>query len=125
MELIEISSTINITVTKGLSAVNMTDPNARYQNSFNVKENWTGTCVNLTVGAHAYPACIKDWPTVKALAAKRLITIGQPVSENEADGHELAAAQEAQSKIDAAADVENSEKKRRRRAEKKAEEAAE
>ncbi len=76
---VRIQSTRPITVTGGLQAIDMTDPNSLNQDKLNVKPSWTAFRVLLKQGTGFYPARIKDWPSVKVLSDKEVLTIGQTV----------------------------------------------
>jgi hypothetical protein len=100
MDLVRIASDINITVTKGLGAIDMTDTASVMSNKLNVKETWTKTSVDILKGSHDYPAEIQDWPTVKKLVELHKITIGQPTDETTATPEDVAAAKAAKDNID-------------------------
>lgn len=76
---VRIQSTRPITVTGGLQAINMTDERSLNPDKLNVKPSWTAFRVQLKAGTGYYPARIKDWPSVKVLSSKEVLTIGQTV----------------------------------------------
>ena len=103
MKLVIISSTQNITVTHGLSGVDNTNPKVVTGNSLNVGALWTKDSVDIKIGQNKYPADIVDWPTVKMLAEKKIITIGAIVDDTVATEAETTAAKKFEA---AEADVE-------------------
>lgn len=78
---VKIQSIINITVDAGLTCINMTNADARVAERLKVQPTWVGTRINLEVGAHYYPAIIKTWDSVKSLAKRNILTIGEECDE--------------------------------------------
>lgn len=87
MKFIRIQSTRNIEVTPGLLSIDMTNPDAHVPDRFKVATGGTsGMRVLLKEGTHYYPACIKGWSVMPALARDKIITIGEEVdATDEAD----------------------------------------
>ena len=83
IQYVQISSTINITVTNGLTAVDKTDKANVSENKFNVQETWSKNSVSIKKGVGNYPKVICDWETVKVLQANKILTIGQDVPAKE------------------------------------------
>lgn len=73
---VQISSTITIEVTGGLQSIDATNYRSSQENRLNIKTAWTKLRVLITQGVGYYPAEIKNWNTVKKLAALDKITIG-------------------------------------------------
>lgn len=78
---VKIQSSINITVDAGLTCINMTNADARVAERLKVQPTWVGTRINIEVGAHYYPAIIKTWDSVKSLAKRSILTIGEECDE--------------------------------------------
>ena len=78
---IKIQSSINITVDAGLTCINMTNADARVAERLKVQPTWVGTRINITEGAHYYPAIIKTWDSVKSLAKRNILSIGEECDE--------------------------------------------
>ena len=76
---VRIQSTKPITVTGGLQSIDMTDERSLNPDKLNVKPSWTSFRVQLRAGAGYYPARVKDWPSVKVLSSKEVLTVGQTV----------------------------------------------
>ena len=67
---IKIQSSINITVDAGLTCINMTNADARVAERLKVQPTWVGTRIDITEGAHYYPAIIKTWDSAKDVEIK-------------------------------------------------------
>lgn len=78
---VKISSTIEITVTCGLQYEDHTNPDAHVADRLKIAARWPKCNYALHVGVNYCPIEIKDWKTVKALAKKNIITIGEEVDE--------------------------------------------
>ena len=78
---IKIQSSINITVDAGLTCIDMTNADARIAERLKIQPTWVGTRIDIKEGVHYYPAVIKNWDSVKALAKRELLTIGEECDE--------------------------------------------
>lgn len=78
---VRIQSSINITVTPGLQHQNVTNPDAHVPDRLKVAPEWPRAMVDIRQGAGLYPAAIAEWPTVKALAKDKILTIGEFVEK--------------------------------------------
>lgn len=78
---VRIQSTMNITVDAGLTCINMTSADARISERLRVQPTWVGTRIDIREGAHYYPAIIKTWDSVKALAKEQILTVGEECDE--------------------------------------------
>lgn len=76
---VQIQSSITIKVTTGLQNKNVTNPDAHVPDRLKINPEWPKCQVLIKEGAHNYPAEIAQWPTVKALAADKKLTIGAVV----------------------------------------------
>ena len=76
---VKIQSSMNIAVTPGLQYSDYTKKDSDLPNRFNIKARWHNASVEIKTGAHYYPAEIVKWNTVKALADKGILTIGEYV----------------------------------------------
>lgn len=74
---VKIQSSVNIKVTCGLECKDMTNHDSDIPNRLKVSAEWPKCAVLVKAGAHWYPATIVDWPTVRALADKGILTIGE------------------------------------------------
>ena len=74
---VRIQSDIDIVVTAGLQSINMSNRDAHVADRLNVKSAWVGTRVLITKGTGYYPAEIKTWDSVQALAKDKLLTVGE------------------------------------------------
>lgn len=122
MKFIIISSTKNITVTHSISGVDRTNYESHTGNNLNIAPMWTKNTVDIREGQHKYPAEIAEWPTVKMLEERKIITIGREADEDEASQEEIDAAKKFDEASSAIESAESATTKRRR---KKAEEPAE
>lgn len=77
---VQIQSDATIRVTTGLQNKDVTNPDAHVPDRLKINPEWPKYQVLIKQGAHKYPAEIAEWPTVKALAKDKIITIGS-VSE--------------------------------------------
>lgn len=77
---VQIQSDVTIRVTTGLQNKDVTNPDAHVPDRLKINPEWPKYQVLIKQGAHKYPAEIAEWPTVKALAKDKIITIGS-VSE--------------------------------------------
>ncbi len=78
---IQIQSSINIGVTPGLNALDISEKDAHVPDRLKVQALWPKLTVNIKSGQGVYPEVIKNWNSVKKLAEKGIITIGQVVDE--------------------------------------------
>lgn len=78
---VRIQSTMNIAVTPGLQAQDVTNKDAHVGDRLKVQSLWPKATVNIYEGVGTYPAYITEWNTVKALAKDRVLTIGEYVNE--------------------------------------------
>ncbi len=116
MKFVIIQSTKNISVTKSIKGIDRTNYNSHTGNNLNVAPMWTKNVVDIREGQHRYPAEILDWPSVKMLEEKQVITIGKIVDD--ANEEEKAAAEtfEAGStEIQNAIEADETKKRRRRK----------
>ena len=84
---VQIQSSVTIRVTTGLQNKDVTNPDAHVPDRLKVNPEWPKHQVLIQAGAHRYPAEITEWPSVKALAADKILTIGsiEEVDENKLD----------------------------------------
>lgn len=82
-DFVQIQSSITIKVTTGLQNKNVTNPDAHVPDRLKINPEWPKCQVLIKEGAHNYPAEIAQWPTVKALAADKKLTIGAVVKLDE------------------------------------------
>lgn len=75
-ELIRIQSKITINVTPGLQNKDVTNPDAHIPDRLKVSAEWPKCTLLIRAGVGTYPAEIAEWPTVKALVKKEIMTIG-------------------------------------------------
>lgn len=85
-KMIRIQSDVTITVTCGLQHKDVTNPDAHVADRLKVSAEWPRHTVLIRQGAHFYPAEIKDWNSVKALANDKVLTLGE---EKEIDESQL------------------------------------
>lgn len=78
---VKIQSTMNITVTGGLFANDVTNPDAHVPDRLKVQPLWPKTMVDIKEGVGYYPAEISTWSTVKNLEKDKILTIGQQYDE--------------------------------------------
>lgn len=71
---VQISSTKTIQVTCGLQFEDVTNADAHVPDRLRVLPKWG--CILIKKGAFDYPIEILEWPTVKALIASKVFTIG-------------------------------------------------
>ena len=87
---VQIQSSVTIRVTTGLQNKDVTNPDAHVPDRLKVNPEWPKHQVLIQAGAHRYPAEIVEWPSVKALAADKILTIGsiEEVDESKLDALE-------------------------------------
>lgn len=87
---VRIQSEVTIKVTTGLQNKNETDYDAHIPDRLKVSPEWPKHTVLIRKGAHKYPAEIAEWPSVKALANDKVLTIGETteVAESELEDEE-------------------------------------
>lgn len=78
---VKIQSTMNITVTGGLQAQDVTNKDAHVPDRLKVAALWPKTTVDIKQGVGFYPEYIKDWNTVKNLVKDKILTIGETTEE--------------------------------------------
>lgn len=116
MKFVIIQSTKNISVTKSIKGIDRTNYNSHTGNNLNVAPMWTKNVVDIREGQHRYPAEILDWPSVKMLEEKQVITVGKIVDD--ANEEEKAAAETfeaASTEIQNAIEADETKKRRRRK----------
>ena len=86
---VKIQSDVNIEVTEGLQSIDMTNRDAHVADRLRVAPAWVKTRVLIKRGAGIYPACIQEWSSVKALAAKGILTVGAETDEGDAAAEEV------------------------------------
>lgn len=89
---VQIQSEVTIKVTTGLQNKDVTNPDAHVPDRLKINPKWPKHQVLIKQGAYKYPAEIAEWPTVKALANDKIITIGSvsELDENEMNDTEKA-----------------------------------
>lgn len=80
-EYVIIQSNISIRVTPGLQNQDVTNPDAHVADRLKVSPLWPEATVLIRAGQHTYPAYIREWPSVQALAKDKVLTIGETVAE--------------------------------------------
>lgn len=86
---VQIQSSVTIRVTTGLQNKDVTNPDAHIADRLKVNPEWPKHQVLIQMGAHRYPAEIVEWPSVKALAADKILTIGSIEEVDESNLDEL------------------------------------
>ena len=74
---VRIQSEKTIQVTCGLQNQDVTNPDAHVADRLKISPMWPQCTVLIHQGAHVYPSEIAEWPTVKALANDKILTIGE------------------------------------------------
>ena len=85
-EFVIIQSKMNISVTPGLQAMDVTNVDAHVPDRLKINSLWAKAVVDIKQGVGRYPAYITEWNTVKALVKDEVLTIGDytnDVSEDE------------------------------------------
>ena len=85
---VKIQSSTTINVTAGLQCKNVTNPDAHVPDRLKVNPSWPKCTVLIREGVHWYPSEITEWPTVKALANDKILTIGED-SDKPVDNPEM------------------------------------
>lgn len=75
-KMVQIHSNITIRVTTGLQNKDVTNVDAHIPDRLKVNPEWPTCQVLIRSGQGIYPAEIVEWPSVKALAADKILTIG-------------------------------------------------
>lgn len=75
-KMVQIHSNVTIRVTTGLQNQDVTNPDAHIPDRLKVNPEWPKYQVLIRAGQGSYPAEIAEWPSVKALAADKILTIG-------------------------------------------------
>ena len=88
-KMVRIHSTITINVTTGLQHKDVTNPDAHIPDRLKVSAEWPRHTVLIREGQHLYPAEIKNWNTVKALANDKVLTIGEEIETDNLSEEEL------------------------------------
>lgn len=73
---VQITSTMNIEVYASIEAIPVITSANASGDRMNAKSGWAKIRVLLTAGTSWYPSEILNWPAVKALAGKEILTIG-------------------------------------------------
>lgn len=89
---VTIQSTVSITVTSGLQHTDVSNPSANIADRLKVNPLWPKNTLLIKKGVGQYPAAIAEWPTVKTLVAKKVLTIGDATDKAEegSEAEELA-----------------------------------
>ena len=74
---VKIQSSKTINVTPGLQHNDVTNPDAHVPDRLRIAPTWPKTTVLIKTGVNWYPSEITEWETVKALADKKILTIGE------------------------------------------------
>lgn len=74
---VRIQSDKTIRVTPGLQHLDVTNPDAHVPDRLKISPSWPKSMVLIEAGAHVYPSEITEWPTVRALAKDKILTIGE------------------------------------------------
>lgn len=74
---VRIQSNININVTAGLHHQDVTNPDAHVADRLKVNPQWPKLTCMIRQGVGIYPSEIVEWPSVKSLAADKILTIGE------------------------------------------------
>lgn len=82
---VRIGSNVTIQVTCGLQNKDVTNPDAHVADRLKVSPKWPRCSVIIKQGSYLYPSEITEWPTVKALANDKVITIGEFTDNVEED----------------------------------------
>lgn len=75
-KMVQIHSNVTIRVTTGLQNQDVTNPDAHIPDRLKVNPEWPKYQVLIRAGQGMYPAEIAEWPSVKALVADKILTIG-------------------------------------------------
>lgn len=73
---VQIASSVNINVAPDLRCIDATNPTAPMADKLSVKSAWSRFIVPVKMGMAWYPAQLKNWDSVKALANDGIFTIG-------------------------------------------------
>lgn len=76
---LKIQSNLDVNVTGGLDALDMTDVNSNIGDKLKVQALWPKTVVLIKKGVSYYPAEIKEWKTVQSLEKHGTFTISGEV----------------------------------------------
>lgn len=95
MKMVQIQSSITIRVTCGLQNKDVTNPDAHVPDRLKVNPEWPKHQVLIRKGIKKYPAEIKTWPSVQALAKDKVLTIADlgDIETSELDDEERKNAQ--------------------------------
>lgn len=85
MKFVTIHSSLTITVTPGLQNLDVTNPDAHVPDRLKVSPQWPRATVQIVKGVGKYPAEIAEWNTVKSLAKKKILTIGEITEDADAE----------------------------------------
>ena len=80
---VRIQSTVTINVTPGLQNIDVTNEDAHIPDRLKVNALWMKATVLIKEGVGTYPAFIKDWHSVQALAKAGVLTIGAEVDDGD------------------------------------------
>lgn len=90
-EYVIIQSKVNIKVVPGLYYEDVTNADAHVPDRLKISAVWPKMSILIKEGVGTYPSYITEWPTVKALANEKIITIG--MYTDSADNEEVIAKQ--------------------------------
>lgn len=94
-KMVQIQSSVTVRVTCGLQHKDVTNPDAHVADRLKVAPLWPKHVMLIRQGAHNYPAEIKEWPSVKALANDKVLTIGSEFESDKLSDEEQANVQTA------------------------------
>lgn len=97
---VRIQSNTTINVTMGLHNQDVTNKDAHVPDRLKVNPLWPKLTVLIRQGVHWYPSEIAEWPTVKALAEDKILTIGEFSDSCEEEGEAKAEKDALKSNID-------------------------
>lgn len=86
---VRIQSSMTINVTSGLQAKDVTNADAHIPDRLKVNPAWPKATCLILAGAGVYPACVAEWPAVKALAKDKVLTIGEYLDNAETPEQEV------------------------------------
>lgn len=87
---VRIQSNSTINVTAGLHSQDVTNPDAHVPDRLKVNPAWPKCTCLIRQGVGIYPSEIVEWPSVKALARDKVLTIGEYLDKPETDAQEQA-----------------------------------
>ena len=90
MKFVTIQSTMDIAVTPGLQALDVTNKDAHVPDRLKVQALWPRLAVMIYKGVGKYPAEIKTWDSVKTLVANKILTVAEESEEASEDEKKVA-----------------------------------